>query len=136
MITNFEIVENYALSYKGTHIDLHNNFDFVGLNHDITNKILTLSWVKTDGDWVHKKEFNTIELVHEGVSFLLISSETGISIEDKTLNRLGYFPSNERHINDSITHQNKPQKDDDIIYLFENDEFIRVNCLKTKVLCS
>ena len=136
MITNFEIVENYALSYEGPHMDLHNNFDFVGLNHDITNKVLRLLWVKTNGDWVSEKEFNTIELVHEGISFLLINSETGISIEDKTLNSIGYFPSNERHINDSITNRNKPQKDDDIIYLFENEQFIRVNCFEIKLLYS
>jgi hypothetical protein len=108
----------------------------VGLNQDITNKVLRLLWVKTNGDWVSEKEFNTIELVHEGISFLLINSETGISIEDKTLNSIGYFPSNERHINDSITNRNKPQKDDDIIYLFENEQFIRVNCFEIKLLYS
>ena len=135
MITNFEIVENYALSYEGRHIDLHNNFDFRGFRHDITRKLLTLSWVKTEGSWVNEKEFDKIELVHQGVSFLSINSETGISIEDKTLNCLGYFPSNERHINDSITNQNKPQKEDDIIYLFENEAFIRINCLEIKILC-
>jgi len=31
MKVNFEIKDNHALTFSGRFIDLHNNFDFVGL---------------------------------------------------------------------------------------------------------
>ena len=134
MITNFEIIENYALNVYGRHIDLHNNFDFVEYKYDVIEQKLTLYWVKTNGNWVKEEEFKAIELVHKRVSYLAMNTETLSAIQDNTLSSITFFSSNDRHINDCITPQSKPEIDDDIIYLFENGQFIRVNCEEVELL--
>jgi hypothetical protein len=134
MVTNFEIMENYALTFEGRHIDLHNNFDFVDYKYDVMGQKLTMYWVKTQGEWVKKDEIEKFELVHKGVTYLAMHTETLTAIQERTLEDITYFPSNERHTNDCMVWQSKPKIDDDILYLFGNEAFMRVHCEEIKFL--
>ena len=57
MKVNFDIKDNHAIEIAGRHIDLHNNFDFVGFDYNIADREIKLLWKKASGEWVDKKEF-------------------------------------------------------------------------------
>ena len=135
MKVNFDIIDNYALNFQGLHIDLHNNFDFVGLDYKVEQRELKLTWNKTNGEWVDKNELSQIILTHCGVDYLKIIEQDDKSIlqDDNTLGEISFFPSTSREINDSIIPQQKPNELDDIIYSFENGQVIRIHCNRVEL---
>jgi len=137
MTVNFEIEENYALSYQGRHIDLHNNFDFVSYDYNIANRQLTLTWKKSIGDWVKENEASKLLLIHSNVFFLNIgydNKEYEFPDGDNCLSDISFFPSSDRQINNGVIAQNKPKDEDDIIYIFETEHFIRIGCDKVELI--
>ncbi len=137
MKVNFDITDNHALNFNGRHIDLHNNFDFVGFDYNIANKQLKLSWTKSKGNWVYKDELNNLVLVHNSVTFLTITDQDENSSfeDDSCLGEITFFPSTAREVNDSIVPQQKPNDGDDIIYFFENGQVIRIHCEQIELNC-
>ena len=137
MKVNFDITDNHALNFNGRHIDLHNNFDFVGFDYNIANKQLKLSWTKSKGNWVYKDELNNLVLVHNSVTFLTITDQDENSSfeDDSCLGEITVFPSTAREVNDSIVPQQKPNDGDDIIYFFENGQVIRIHCEQIELNC-
>jgi hypothetical protein len=137
MIANFEIYEHHALKYSGRHIDVHNNFDLVDLNYQCQNRELTLRFMKSQGDWVDVKEYQSLSLVHTNVDFLIVNydnNERQFLNDDKTVSEITFFPSSDRQFNDKVTLQASPNETDDIIYVFQSDFFIRVGCDKIELL--
>lgn len=136
MKVNFDIEDNYALSIEGRHIDLHNNFNFVGFDYDFVNKEINMKWRKSNGKWVHKSECLSLVMTHKGVTFLkaMNQEENNKNIDDYCLGEITYFPSSERENNDSIMPQSKPKENDDILYIFENGQLIRINCEEIELI--
>jgi hypothetical protein len=133
MTVNFEIEENYALTYNGRHIDLHNNFNFIGCDYQITDRQLTLTWTRSKGDWVKEDELSKLTLIHYNVFFLSVgydNKEYEYPEDDRCLAAISFFPSTDRQINNGTIPQDKPKERDDIIYIFETDHYIRVGCDK------
>ena len=130
MKVNFDIKENHAIEIAGRHIDLHNNFDFVGFDYNVADREIKLHWKKTNGDWVDKNEFSSLVLTHKGVTFLKVieQDEKSTYEDDSCLGEITFFPSTTREINDSIVSQTKPTDGDDILYFFENGQLIRIHC--------
>lgn len=130
MKVNFKITDNSALNYDGRHIDLHNNFDFIGFDYDVRNKEFVLNWIKCNGDWVGKDEFDRLTIIHKAVTYLKITEiDDKSSFEDDIcLGDISFFPSSARELNDSIVPQSRPNKGDDILYFFENGQLIRIHC--------
>ena len=67
MKTNFEIEENYAVQLNGTHIDLHNNFDFIGLSKN--GKNIVVDFKRTTGDWIKNDEFKSLKFEFKNVFY-------------------------------------------------------------------
>ncbi|WP_396184025.1 hypothetical protein [Flavobacterium sp.] len=130
MKVNFDIKDNHAIEIAGRHIDLHNNFDFVGFDYNLADREIKLHWKKSNGDWIDKNEFSSLVLTHKGVTFLRVieKDEKSINEDDSCLGEITFFPSTEREKNDSIVSQSKPNDGDDIIYMFENGQRIRIHC--------
>ncbi len=130
MKVNFDITDNHALTLAGRHIDLHNNFDFVGFDYNIADREIKLHWKKTSGDWVDKNEFSSLILTHKTVTYLKVidQDENSTYEDDSCLNEITFFSSTAREINDSIVSQSKPNNGDDILYFFENGQRIRIHC--------
>ena len=130
MKVNFDITQNNALTIEGRHIDLHNNFDFVGFDYKVADREIKLHWKKSSGDWVDKNEFSSLVLTHSEVTFLNVINQDEKSTyeDDSCLGEITFFPSTAREINDSIIPQSKPNDSDDIIYMFENGQRIRIHC--------
>jgi len=139
MKVNFDILENYALTYEGRHIDLHNNFDFVGFDYNVSEREIRLNWKKSSGKWVDKNELSSLTLVHKAVTFLKIieQDEKSNYDDDSCLGEITFFPSTAREINDSIVpKQSKPKDGDDILYIFGNGQCIRIHCEEVEVSVS
>jgi hypothetical protein len=138
MISNFELEDNIAIKFDGRYIDLHNNFDFIGYEYDISIRQIILKWTKSKGDWVQENEFNGLQLIHRNVSFLTISYDNiqyEFPDDDKCLSFISFFPSIDRLTNNGFIEQPKPSEADDIIYSFETEHFIRVGCDKIELIC-
>ena len=130
MKVNFDITDNHALSFEGQYIDLHNNFDFVGFDYNVADREIKLNWKKSSGDWVGKNELSSLVLAHKSVTFLKVieQDEKSNYDDDSCLGEITFFPSTAREINDSIVSQLKPNDGDDILYIFENGQRIRIHC--------
>jgi hypothetical protein len=130
MKVNFDITDNHALSFEGRHIDLHNNFDFVGFDYNVVEREIKLNWKKSSGDWVDKNELSSLVLAHKAVTFLKVidQDEKSNYDDDSCLGEITFFPSTARETNDSIVPQSKPNDGDDILYFFENGQRIRIHC--------
>ena len=134
METNFEIEENYAVLLNGIHIDLHNNFEF--------NKILefedsiTIEFVKLNEDWIHENEFQKLIFLHKNVTFnyLEIGDNSNFPEDENTLSEITFFPKTIREVNNGFMQHKKPNKNDDIIYHFENGKLFRINCEKIELI--
>ena len=130
MKVNFDIIDNHALNLEGQHIDLHNNFDFVGLDYNVANRAIKLNWKKAIGEWIEINEISSLTLVHKSVTFFeVIDKGENKNHEDATcLAEITYFSSTSREINDEFILQSKPNKNDDIIFFFENGQRVRIHC--------
>lgn len=60
--------------------------------------------------------------------------EKSIHRDDSCLGEIAFFPSTAREINDSIVPQSKPNHGDDILYLFENGQRIRIHCKEIELV--
>ena len=126
---NFSIEGNYALSANGCHIDLHNNFDFMGFSYDALSSSLTLNWVKTEGAWVGSDELSKVEIKFETVTFLKVHRNS-INNEDadssKTLALLGYLHPDDVDTMDGSLDEREANSDYHMIFLFEDSLAIKV----------
>ncbi|GAA0871983.1 hypothetical protein GCM10009117_11290 [Gangjinia marincola] len=128
MKTNFEIDENSGVKYDGIHIDLHNNFELKLKETD--GKNILIEFLKLNDDWVHENEFAKLTFVHKNISYEFFENGNNDEYpeDENTLSVIGYFPKSMRNINDGFMQRNKPEIDDDIIYIFQNDKTIRIGC--------
>lgn len=138
MIVNFEISDNYALNYEGRHIDLHNNFEFVGFDYNVPDRKIGLSWKKAIGSWVDQNELLTVSLIHTGVTYLKVveQDENSIYEDDCCMENITFMPSTFREENDSIIPQPTPNDGDDIMFIFENGQRIRIHCNRIECIMS
>src|SRR5688500_15534589 len=127
MTINFLLTGNYALNYKGRHLDLHNNFDFFGLEYKVEEQSLILKWLKGAGEWVPENELEEIVLIHKQVNYLNVQPRDHLmpKTEDTCLSEISFFPTSDRHINDSVIDRSLPNVDDDILYHFQSGLSIR-----------
>ncbi len=130
MKVNFDIKDNHAIEFAGRHIDLHNNFDFVSFDYNVSDREIKLHWKKSSGDCVDENEFSSLVLTHKVVTFLRVieREEKSIYEDDSCLGEITFFSSTAREINDSVIPQIKPNDGDDILYLFESGLQIKIHC--------
>ena len=130
MNVNFDIIDNYAIEIAGRHIDLHNNFDFIGFDYNVADREINLHWKKSNGNCIDNNEFSSLVLIHKQVTFLrVIDQDPNSKFEDGCcLGEISFSPATSREIDDCILRQPKPNDDDDILYFFENGQLIRIHC--------
>lgn len=128
METNFEIIENYAVRLNGIYIDLHDNFEFKRISE--FNNNVHIEFIKSFRDSVHKNEFEKLTFTHNNVTFKnSANGENSKFPEDEnTLSEISFIPDSMQEIDNVFIKQNKPNENDDIIYLFENGKMFRLNC--------
>lgn len=125
MEVNFIIEENIYLKSKEKLYDIHNEYDFIRLEFDNESNSLILYWKAIESDNKIKIHHRQLEYYYSSKSFTKAQPD----LEDsRTISSITFFSSETRDIHDNITYQNTPNSTDDIIYLFENEDVIRVKC--------
>jgi hypothetical protein len=132
---NFKIITSTEIAYDSRHIDLHNNFDFVAFDYNFPQRKLSVHLKKSNGDWVQEDELENIVFIHRDVSFININFNNPLDSikDDSTLEFISYFPKSDRNTNDSFINQEYPNEDD-ILFSFVNQQFIRVDCKQVELI--
>lgn len=93
MNRNYEIVDGIYLVQKDHELDLHNNFNFVGLDYSVKDQSLELTWVRSNGDWVPSNSPKHVSIAFQNVRefrFMPRDPDTPFS-EDDCINSIGYW---------------------------------------------
>ena len=93
MKRNYGIVDGIYLVQEAYELDLHNNFDFKGLDYSVEKRKLALNWRRSEGDWVSSDTPQSITIEFKEVSefrFMPRDSEMPFT-EDDCINSFGYW---------------------------------------------
>ena len=93
MQTNFKLKDEIYLVFDGLQLDLHNIYDFIGLEYLIENRTAKLIWKRGHGECIEETLPMKIEICFKNVSFLEFrprDPEMPFS-EDDCLDRAGYL---------------------------------------------
>jgi hypothetical protein len=97
VIYDFVITSGIYLSQPPHELDLHNNYDFLGLDYSIERRSLTLCWQRGTGKWVPEKAPHSLTLIFSEVShfrFLPRDAEMPFT-EDDCVSTFGYWTNEE-----------------------------------------
>jgi hypothetical protein len=93
MNRNYKIKDGIYLVQNPYELDLHNNFDFTGLDYSVEDRSLILNWKRSSGDWVNPDAPELLIIEFSGVNefrFLPRDSEMPFT-EDDCLSNFGYW---------------------------------------------
>ena len=90
MKTDFTFVDGFALSSPGLWVDLHNHYDFLGVNLGWDSPTATLSWHRAAAEWVPDAIPRVLRINLSQVSFLLLLSG-GEEDDWSTVAAVGYL---------------------------------------------
>jgi hypothetical protein len=93
MEEHFKLKDSIYLVADGHELDLHNNFDFQGVDYAIQNRTVRLQWRKGLGEWVPKDDPSEVSLTYADVSrFEFHPRDPGMPFtEDDCLSDAGYW---------------------------------------------
>jgi len=129
MKTNFKIISFTEIDFNGIELDLHNNFDFIAENTEISEKQIILHFRKSKGYWATNTKFENIYFIINNYNFLnQIDPQIEFIQDDTCLSGLTFFDSDFREENYGLIDRAVPKESDDIIFSFESERVIRVNC--------
>ena len=93
-LSNFTIADDHiAFEQSDKYYDVHNCFDFIGFDYDVSKRTIILNWIKNSGDWVPSDSPNRLSLHLEGV-YLFKAKERDPDVpftEDDCLSSIGFL---------------------------------------------
>jgi len=94
---NFEIKAGIYLSQPPYELDLHNNFNFLGIEYSVEGRTLLLHWRRSQGDWVASDTpaFVTVEFREVSEFRFLPRDEALPFTEDDCVSQWGYWTDEE-----------------------------------------
>lgn len=97
MHCDFEIKDGIYLSQPPHELDLHNNFDFCGLHYSIEDRILSLQWRRSKGEWVAVSTPASVSVEFRQVSeFRFLPRDDKLPFtEDDCVSTFGYWTDEE-----------------------------------------
>lgn len=129
MKTNFKIISFTEIAFNGIKLDLHNNFDFISANTEISDKRISLHFRKSTGDWAINTEYHNLYFILDNYNFLKqIDANPEFIEDDFCLSGITFFDNDFREEDYGLIEREVPNECDDIIFSFESDRVIRVNC--------
>jgi hypothetical protein len=129
MKTNFKIISFTEIEFNGIALDLHNNFDFITENTEISENQIALHFRKSKGDWATNTKFQNLYFILDNYTFLKqIDPRTEFIEDDSCLSGITFFDNDFREENYGLVEREIPNESDDIIFSFESERVIRANC--------
>lgn len=129
MKANFKIISFTEIELNGIKLDLHNNFDFASANTEISENRLSLQFRKSSGDWAINTEYQNPYFIFDNYNYLKQIEPNPEFIEDDScLSGITFFDNNFREEDYNLIEREVPNEGDDIIFSFESERLIRVNC--------
>ena len=129
MNVNFKIISFTEIEFNGIEFDLHNNFDFLAENTQISEKQIHLYFRKSSGNWAENIKIQNLSFTLDNYTFLKQIEPNQEFIEDDfCLSGITFFDSSYRQEDDYLMEKEIPDENDDIIFSFESERIIRVNC--------
>lgn len=97
MHCDFTISNGVYLVQPPYDLDLHNNFDFIGLNYSIENRMLMLNWRRSEGNWIASTTPASVTIEFQEVSeFRYYPRDAALPLtEDDCIESIGYFTDEE-----------------------------------------
>ena len=127
--SNFKIHNFIEVEIGGRVLDLHNNFDFTGYQTDKFSNDINLYFKKSEGDWVPVNEVDSLIFTLKNVTYQkTIAPNQDLIKDDNCLAGITYFYQEDREENYALLDKELPDPQDDIIFTFESERVIRVNC--------
>jgi len=134
---NFAVTANHSITVDHKHVlDLHNDFDFNSLIYDANLGQVSLSWTKSEGDWVAEAVPQKIKMNFDGVSFFstqIIPKEHDKS-DRLTLSFVGYLHPEDIGLMDGCLDERESDWSYHMIFSFENG--LAVKIYSDQVRCS
>ena len=79
MTSNFILYQNYTIHCNDKHLDLHNNFDFIGFSFDGIKRELKLNWAGIKGERVQEDNPSKFTITIDNVEYLkILPREDGV----------------------------------------------------------
>ncbi|HLO37206.1 MAG TPA: hypothetical protein VK173_01815 [Lacibacter sp.] len=129
MKTNFKIISFTEIEFNGLELDLHNNYDFIPSNTEISDKRMTLHFRKSKGDWAVNTKYQNLYFILENYTFLKqIDPKPEFMEDDSCLSGITFFDNDFREEDYGLMEREIPNESDDIIFSFESERVIRANC--------
>ncbi len=125
-LENFNLVEDYAISYNGIQIDLHNNYDLADLHvHYLTRKFIMV-WQLVNNE-IGAAIPQTLELEFAGLQYLSITPRDPEMPfeEDRTLNEFGFIEASESNIENTTTNF-RTNTDEHLVFSLNGGSIIRI----------
>ena len=93
MQRNFKIREGIYLVHGKNELDLHNNFDFLGLDYSVENRTLLLRWQRSPSEWVPSGTPSAVTIEFREVSEFRFQPRDAAKpfTEDDCLSSFGYW---------------------------------------------
>ena len=124
MKKNFIVDQGVYIKIKNNCYDLHNNYDFISCKFEPFKSIIYLTWLKLDTKWGNLSDPSKIVIVfHNILSFSM--SNAFMTEKVTTIQEIGYKDPDDKDL-DWLNGEEYFNPNSQIIFRFENDEFIRV----------
>lgn len=138
MEVNFKIISFTEIEYKGIELDLHNNFDFIAADTEISEKQIKLHFTKSKGDWAAHTMYENLYFIADNYNFLkqLSPNPEFMAADDFCLAGITFFDADYRAEDYGLMERAMPDNDDDIIFSFESERVIRINCERVTLSAS
>lgn len=109
MRSDFEIKGGIYLVHSPYELDLHNDYDFIGLSYSIASRTAVLNWRRGEGDWVLPGSPALVSVEFCGVGEFRFLPRLGSEpfSEDDCVNTFGYW-TDEPWANGVFTHEGRP----------------------------
>lgn len=93
MRRNFAITAGIYLSQPPHEVDLHNNFDFLGVDYSVETRTLVLRWRRAKGEWVPASAPQSLAVSFTEVSeYRFMPRDASLPFsEDDCMNAFGYW---------------------------------------------
>jgi len=129
MKVNFKIISFTEIEYEGIQLDLHNNFDFIAADTEISEKQIKLHFKKSKGAWAANTMYEDLYFIADNYNFLKqLAPNPEFMADDFCLAGITFFDADYREEDYGLMERVIPNNDDDIIFSFESERVIRINC--------